>query len=201
CAEANGPRGVHVKDGKAAWKVDATYLAMTEERVVVEGAGEAVIVDAESGGELSRVRLPATVMPDAILATCGDVGRELFVQGQDGKLARIADVKGRPAIAWSTPVGRIDEIEACAGATVMVRASAGSAVVLDRDGVRAFVPFAAMGAALGDTAYVSASWSGPSDTAVRRGGLPVRYRRQLRLPVAKSGVALPAELRDLPEAQ
>jgi hypothetical protein len=281
CADANGPRGVHVKDGKAAWKVAATYLAMTDERVVVEGGGEAVIVDAESGDELSRVRLPANVMPDAILASCGDAGRELFVQGQDGKLSRVADGKGGPAITWSTPVGRIDEIEACAGTTVivreagvgggtliaieratgkvtgrlagvhghwaardgsdrievatdaglalwprtlvgegaqtsvlvlgellasrkdlrMVRATPSSAVVLDRDGVRAFVPFLAMGAALGDDAYVSASWSGPSDAAVRRAGLPGRYRKSLRLPVGKGGVALPAELRDLPEAQ
>lgn len=281
CADANGPRGVSVKDGKAAWKIEATYLAMTEDRVVVEGPGEAVIVDAESGDELSRVKFPKNVTPDAILASCGDAGRELFVQGQDGKLARVADAKGGPAIAWATPVGRIDEIDACVGPTVivreagvgggtlvaieratgkvtgrivgvhghwaardgserievstdaglalwartltgestqtsvlvlgealasrrdmrMVRGTAASAVVLDRDGVRAFVPFGAMGAVLGDDAYVTASWVGPRDSVVRRAGLPVRYRKQLRVPVGKGGVALPAELRDLPEVE
>jgi hypothetical protein len=281
CADANGPRGLHIKDGKSAWKIEATYLAMTEERVVVEEMGEAVIVDAESGDELSRVRLPASVMPDAILATCGDAGRELFAQGQDGRLARIADAKGGTAITWGTPIGRIDEIDACVGPTVivreagvgggtliaieratgkvtgriagvhghwaardgsdrievatdaglavwprtlagestqtsllvlgellaarkemrLVRATAASAVVLDREGVRAFVAFAAMGAVLGDDAYVSASWAGASDLGVRRAGLPARYRKQLRLPSGKGGVALPAELRDLPELQ
>ena len=279
CADANGARGLGM-DGKAKWKLEATYLAMTEDRVVMEGPAEAIIVDAETGDEISRVKLPNKVTTESILASCGDAGRELFVSGQDGKLARVADAKGGTAVTWATPIGRIDELDACNGAILvreagvgggtlisieratgkvtgrvtgvhghwaardgsdnieistdaglaiwprslatvvqqtsvlvlgealasrkelrMVRATASSAVVLDRDGVRAFVPFGAMGAVLGDDAFVDASWSGSGDSVVRRVGLPARLRDELRLPAGKGGVALPAELRDLPEVQ
>ena len=94
---------------------------MSEERVVVEGPGEAIVLDAASGDELTRVKLPANVMPDSVLASCGDAGRELFVQGQDGKLARVTDVKGKVAITWGVPLGRIAQLEACEGDVVLVR--------------------------------------------------------------------------------
>lgn len=276
CADATGVRGVGL-DGKRRWELPVSFLAMTEDRVIVEGAGTAVIVDAASGDELSRVRLPAGVMPDAILASCGDAGRELFAQGQDGRLVRIADAKGGAAIAWGTPIGKIDELAACEGGEVLVReagvaggtliaieratgkvtgriegvqgywparaggglevstraglarwprdltgepaavstlvlgelidargelrlvrATPASAVVLDARGVRAYVPFAPLGGVLGDTAIVAASWG--EDDVPRRLGIPPRYRRTLRLPLLGDGVALPAELRDLPAA-
>jgi len=277
CADAKGVRGVGM-DGKSKWKIEAAFLAISEDRVVVEAPGEAVIVDAASGDELSRVKLPKDMTSDAVLASCGDAGRELIAQGQDGKLVRIADAKGGSAITWATPVGRIDEIEACEGSVVLVReagveggtlvaidrasgkvtgriervrghwkardgsghlevaTAAGlatwprdlvgplamtstlvlgdlidargdlrlvggalaTAVLLDRQGVRAYVPFAAMGGVLGDAAIVRASWS--DGDLPRRIEIPPRYRRQLRLPAERAGVAVPAELRDLPEA-
>ena len=279
CADANGVRGIGLGDGKAKWKIAAAYLAMSEDRVVIEGPGEAVIVDAASGDELSRVKLPASIMADAVLASCGDAGRELFAQGIDGKLVRIADAKGGAAVTWGVPVGKIDEIDACEGNVVLVsvrdrgveggtliaidrasgkvtgrlervrghwtarddsgqlevatvrglatvprdlagapsvtsslvlgelidargelrlvRATSASAVVLDRDGVRAYVPFAAQSGVLGDKAIVRASWGG--DDLPRRIAMPERYRKTLRLPAERGGVAVPAELRDLPE--
>lgn len=275
CADAQGVRGVGM-DGKQKWKLEAAFLAMSEDRVVIEGPGEAVIVDAASGDELSRVKLPKTLTADTVLASCGDAGRELFAQGPDGKLVRIADAKGGPAITWGAPLGKIDELEACEGSVVLVReagafggaliaidratgkltgriegvrghwkardgsghvevstlgglatlprdlvgspsvtsplvlgdlidargdlrlvrATRTTAVVLDRDGVRAYLAFDAMSGVLGDTAIVRASWGG--DDVPRRIAIPKRYRKQLRLPSERAGVAVPAELRDLP---
>lgn len=273
CADAKGVRGIGT-DGKARWKQEATFLAMSDDRVVIEGPGEAIVLDAASGDELTRVKLPANVMADAVLASCGDAGRELFAQGQDGRLVRIADVKGKTAIAWGVPVGKIDELEACEGNLVVVREGAAliaidratgkiagrvdgvrghwkardgserieiateagvmalprdlsgegaqvlplvlgelidsrgaqrlvratkrTAVVLDRDGVRAYIGFDAMSGALGDTAIVRTSWA--ADELPRRVAIPARYRKGLRLPRERPGVALPAELRDLPVA-
>lgn len=274
CADANGVYGLALATGKLAWKLEANYLAMTEDRVVIEGAGEAVVVDAASGDELTRVKLPETVMADSLLASCGDAGRELFAQGQDSRLVRISDIKGKVAVAWSIPTGKIEALDACAGDTVLVRepnaliaidrasgkvtgrvdgvrgywqardgsaqlevstasgvrawprdlagegvavfpfalgelidargglrlvrATSGTAVVLDREGVRAYLGFAAMSGALGDTGLVLASWQ--HDDLPRRLGFPERYRKALRLPGVRAGVAPPAELRDLPPA-
>jgi PQQ-like domain len=271
CADAKGVRGIGM-DGKARWKIEAAYLAMTEDRVVLEGPGEAVVVDAASGDELTRVKLPANVMADSVLASCGDAGRELFAQGQDGKLVRVSDVKGKVAIAWGVAIGKIDQLDACEGNVVLarapdaltaidratgkftgrvdgvrgywkardgsdrieiataagvmrlprdlsgegehvlplvlgelidsrgeqrlVRATKATAVVLDREGVRAYLGFDAMSGALGETAIVRASWN--NDDLPRRIAMPERYRKTLRLPAERRGVALPAELRDLP---
>ncbi|MEO8704121.1 MAG: hypothetical protein ABI867_28980 [Kofleriaceae bacterium] len=74
----------------------------------------------------------------------------------------------------------------------LVRASAFTAVVLDRTGVRAYLPFAATTAALGGTSITGAS------STIHRVELPERSRRVVRVPAQRAGVALPAELRDLP---
>lgn len=281
CTDGKGVRGVGL-DGKQRWTREGAYIAMTEDRVVIAGPGEAVVHDAASGDELTRVKLPATVMIDAVLASCGDAGRELFAAGQDGKLTRIAEGKGGPAVSWAVPIGKIDELEACTGDTVLVReagieggtlvalaratgqvtgrvpdvhgywkardgsdrleiaratglstwprdlvvapagpplttstlalgqllgergnqrlvrASELTAVLLDRDGVRAYVPFGDVAAVLGENAIVSASWNGAANQHVRRTGIPRRYRKELRLPARRGGVAVAAELRDLP---
>ncbi|HLL26024.1 MAG TPA: PQQ-binding-like beta-propeller repeat protein, partial [Kofleriaceae bacterium] len=276
CADANGVRGVGIDGaGKARWRIPAAYLAMTDDRVVVEGAGEAVIIDASSGDELSRVKLPTGVLGQDVRASCGDAGRELFVQGQDGKLARVADSKGGAAITWAVAIDDIDELDACSGAAILVRGRAGmlvsidrttgrvtgriegvrgswrardgserievatqtgvaswsrdlvgepvhleavvlgellaerggqrlvrataqTAVLLDAAGVRAYLPFGAMGAALGDSAILASSWTGSAGHVVRRLGVPPRYRKRLRLSPPRAAVAVPAELRDLP---
>ena len=73
----------------------------------------------------------------------------------------------------------------------LVRATPSTAVILDARGVRAFVPLAEPAAALGDDAILAA---GPRLFAV-----PHAWRRPLRLPQPTTGIALAAELRDLPE--
>ncbi|MDX2091233.1 MAG: hypothetical protein SFX73_25465 [Kofleriaceae bacterium] len=278
CADANGVRGVSL-DGEKTWRSEAPYVAMTDDRVVVGPTGEAVILDAGTGDELSRVKLPAGVIAETVIASCGDAGRELFVSGADGKLARIADAKGGSAITWSVPVGTIDEIDACVGDSVLVRtptdngaswialarttgaitgrvdgvrgiwrardgseqlelstsggvavwprdlsaeveatmlpalgpllaargelrlvrATPLTAVVLDKRGVRAYLPLASMGAVLGERAIVAGSWSGSAGEQVRRIGLPPHETRAFHLVPPSRGVAAPAELRDLPE--
>ncbi|MBA3454081.1 MAG: hypothetical protein H0T42_13385 [Deltaproteobacteria bacterium] len=119
CADAGGTRGLTLA-GKQAWRSEAPFIAMTGERVVVGPTGQAVILEAGSGEELARIALPAPVLAESILASCGDVGRELFSTALDGKLVRISDVKGRAVIAWSAAVGNVKQVDACDGDTVIV---------------------------------------------------------------------------------
>lgn len=278
CADAGGVRGLGI-DGKQRWRTEAPFVAMTDERVVVGPTGQGVILEAGTGTELARVPLPAGVMAETILASCGDVGRELFSTAQDGRLVRIADLKGGAAIAWSAPIGAIEDLDACDGESVivktpgpagstlvalaratgketgrvdgvrgwwparsgtgleiatssgvatwsrdlvsseplalpplgellakrgdrrLVRATPLTAVVLDPAGVRAYIELATLGAVLGDDALIAASWSGSDGETVRRIGLPARYARVLRIPPRHPGVAVTAELRDLPEVK
>ncbi|MEO7733428.1 MAG: hypothetical protein ABIY55_20870, partial [Kofleriaceae bacterium] len=276
CADAGGTRAIGL-DGKARWKVSSPFLAFTEERVVVSAVGEAVVLDAASGGELARVKLPRGVDADAVIASCGDAGRELFAIGRDGRLIRIAEAQGGPAIRWGVRLGAMSLIDGCgpsviaaidgpdgrslvalardtgaltgridgvrgswpardgserleiataggvasyprdlAGAPVaievpplgellasrgalrLVRATPLTAVLLDRDGVRGYLPFAATGGVLGEAALLATSWSGAAGETVHRFALPPRWTRRLRLPAVRGGVALDAELRDLP---
>jgi outer membrane protein assembly factor BamB len=182
CADANGPRGVGM-DGKAKWKMEAAYLAMTEERVVVEGAGEVIVLDADTGDELARVKLPKTMTSDAVIASCGDAGRELFAQGQDGKLVRIAEAKGGPAITWAAPIGKIDELDACSGSGLLVR-EAGTLIAIDR----------ATGKVTGRVEGVLGHWrsrDGSEHVEVStRGGLATWPRDLLGTPTVTSSIVL-----------
>ncbi len=121
CSDGVGIRGVTL-DGKTAWKVDSPFVAMTEDRVVVAAEGQAVIVDASTGDEVSRVTLPANVLAETVVASCGDAGRELLVAAPDRMLARVADVKGKPAVTWRAPLGAFEAIDACAGEHVLAKA-------------------------------------------------------------------------------
>lgn len=277
CADAKGTRGVGL-DGKGAWRTEYEYVAMTDDRVVTGDIGVSIVMDATSGDELARIKLPPGMSFESIIASCGDAGRELFSVGQDGRLVRIADAKGGPAMTWATPIGAIANIDACEGDTVLVsgqgpegpaliafaratgkvtgrvegvrgwwpardgtdrievatyggvasyardlgappvatglpalgellakrgdrrlvRASPLTAALLDRQGVRAYVPFSALGAVLGDDNLIAASWNGSQGETVHRAGLPGRYPRALRIATRTAGVGVPAELRDLP---
>ncbi|HEY0193635.1 MAG TPA: hypothetical protein VGC42_21105 [Kofleriaceae bacterium] len=276
CADANGIRAIGL-DGAPKWKSPAAFIAFTDERIAVAGAGEAVILDAASGDELARVKLPRGVASDAIVASCGDAGRELFAAGLDGRLIRIAEAQGGPAISWAAPVGQVRAIRACDGDAVvvtqagaqgtalislarktgallaridgvlgawpardgsdrlevstaagvaryaadltssdvipqlpplgellashrdlrLVRATPRTAVLLDRDGVRAYLPLAAPGVVLGERALVAGQWTGAPGETLHRFALPPPWRRPLRTPSARP-VAVDAELRDLP---
>ena len=76
------------------------------------------------------------------------------------------------------------------GARRLVRATPLTAVVLDRTGVIAYVPLASSHAVLGNTAIVA--------SGARRISIPPRPDRVVRIPPRRAGVALAAELRDLP---
>ncbi len=122
CSDGTGVRGVAL-DGTSAWRADQTYVAMTADRVVVSAEGHAIILDATTGDEMSRVRMPANVTAETVVASCGDAGRELFVAAPDHLLQRVADVKGKPAVTWRTPLGSFEAIDACDGDHVVVRAN------------------------------------------------------------------------------
>lgn len=147
CSDGTGVRGVTL-DGKSAWKVELPFVAITDDRVVVASDGQAVILDSASGDELSRVKLPPTVVAETIVASCGDAGRELFASTVDRKLQRIADVKGKPAVTWSVPLGQVTAVDACAGDHIvahvdqsLVAFARGSGAQTGRvDGVRGFWP-------------------------------------------------------------
>lgn len=277
CSDVRGTHALGL-DGKPRWHHEAAFIAMTDDRVVEAGADEAVISDAESGDELARVKMPPTVSPTAIVATCGDAGRELFAVGPDGKLARVIEGQGGPKVGWAVPVGTVVGIDACTGGSVLVtastdagttlvalaretgavtgrvdgvrgywpardgsdhlevatptgvlvrartlddpgaplplpalgellarrddrrlvRATPSTAVLLDRSGVRAYLPLSELGAVLGEDHVLAASWLGSQGQTARRLRIPPRYRRALRVLPKPSPVAVPAELRDLP---
>jgi hypothetical protein len=277
CADAGGTRAIGL-DGKPRWATARPFVAFTGGRVVLAGAGESIVLDAASGDEIARVKLPRGVAPEAILASCGDGGRELFAIGDDGKLLRVAGTRGGPAIAWAVPLGAIVSIDACDRAVVvvgeagpagtslvaiaratgkvtgrvdgvagwwdardgservevatalgvasyprelvgpplplglpplgellasrgdrrLVRATPLTAALLDRNGVRGHLPLSAMGAVLGDAALVASTWIGSPGETVHRIALPPRWTHGLRIPPRRRGVALDAELRDLP---
>ncbi|MGE0550695.1 MAG: hypothetical protein AB7O24_08145 [Kofleriaceae bacterium] len=276
CAGATGIRAVGL-DGKPAWRLDAPLIALTDDRVVTRGAGEAIVVDANTGAERTRVALPAAIGIESVIASC-DTGRELFAVTEGGQLARISDAGGKPAVSWTVPTNGVTSIDACAGPVVramivgadapaliaidrvtgkplgkvdgvrgywpardgsdrleiatnagvaswprdlssagvptglpalgellssrgdrrLVRTSPLTAVVLDRGGIRAYLALGSRGAVLGDSSIVGASWGGSTAETVHRIGLPERYARVLRIPNRRAGVAVPAELRDLP---
>jgi len=277
CADANGTRALGL-DGKLRWRSDAAFLAFTDDRIAVSGAGGPVILDADTGDELARVTLPRGVAADSVLASCGDAGRELFAIGRDGKLQRIAEATGGPAVRWAVSLGAVAALDACDTAWVvasevgpagralvaiardtgkvtgrvdgvvgswqardgsggleiataagvaryprslaapgvplvlprlgellaargelrLVRASALTAVLLDRAGVRAYLSLAAMSVALGDTALLATTWLGSPGEVVHRLGLPSWIHRAVRVPLPPRGLAVDAELRDLP---
>jgi hypothetical protein len=92
----------------------------------------------------------------------------------------------------------LGELLARRGERRLVRATPLTAVLLDRTGVHAYLPFAGFAAALGDTAFVGGTWIGDGEQ-VRRFEIPARTRRIVRVPGRRGPLALPAELRDLPK--
>ncbi len=95
----------------------------------------------------------------------------------------------------------LGELIATRGDRRLVRATPSTAVLLEPAGIRAFVPLASMGAALGDTALIAATWLGSAGETVHRRAIPPATHRKLRLPPRAPGTAVAAELRDLPAVQ
>jgi hypothetical protein len=341
CSDGDGTRAIGL-DGALRWATASRFLAATGDRIALDAAPSpaftarsVVVLDLASGDERARIALPRGVAPDAIAASCGDTGRELFAIERDGRVLRIADAPGGPAIAWTARVdrsvsgwagatgpgaagldaaglgsagldaaglgtagqgtagtsaagggavaliepcgrpavvvalataagrslialardtgaliGRVDgvlgwwpardgsdrleiatatgvasyppalsgtlpgaegsagaaplglpvlgELIAARGDRRLVRATPLTAVLLDRAGVRGYLALAASEAVLGDRAIIATRWTGRPGETVRRMALPPRLARALRLPPRHPGVAVDAELRDLP---
>lgn len=105
------------------------------------------------------------------------------------------DLAGPPVVLGGPPLG---ELVASRGDRRLVRATPSTAVLLDRRGVQAYLPLAALGAVLGDEALITTTWTGSPGEIAHRWALPSGWRRALRLPALHRGVAVDAELRDLP---
>jgi len=80
----------------------------------------------------------------------------------------------------------------------LVSAGPTTAALLDRDGMRAYLPFGEQAGALGDRALVAGSWTGEATETVHRRALPEAIDRGIIPPPQFPGTAVPAELRDLP---
>ena len=171
CADAKGLRAVGM-DGAARWKSEATFVAMTDERIVTATVGEAVIIDAETGDEVSRVKLPAGITVGLIVASCGDAGRELYAIAND-RLVRIAEAAGGPKITWSAAIDELLGIDACEGATV-IASLAHALVAFARD----------KGTPTGRVDGVRGFWSIGDRLAVATAGGVASYGRDLLAPLA-----------------
>ena len=149
-----------------------------------------------------------------LVMVAGDRGPALVALDRDGKLlGRIDDVRGFwPArddanaleVATKTEVTRCDRnLARCQpldlpllgpqlarhGERRLVRATPTTAVLLDRNGVRAYVPLGESGAVMTDDNVF---------TGTRLFGLPGPWLRALNVPATPHTVMVPAELRDLP---
>lgn len=160
CVDGTEIRGVG-HDGARRWSREGAFLALTEDHVLVATESGARVLDAADGEELASVPLPRGVALESVLASCGDAGRELFASGQDGRLARIAEAKGGPAVAWAVPAAPILELDPCTGGTVLVRigGAPSTLVAIDRatgrvtgrvEGVRGVWPARTGGGGSGD---------------------------------------------------
>ncbi len=98
CGGAKGVRGVGL-DGKPRWQTEEPLVAITGARIVVGKDREVIVLGADDGKELARVALPAGIERTAIAASCDG---ELYAYTSD-QLQRIADIKGKPGIAWQVP--------------------------------------------------------------------------------------------------
>jgi hypothetical protein len=171
---------------------------------VVEACAQAQVVVSVAGADgnsliaLARTTGAVAARIDGVRGwwPARDGSDRLEVATVAGLASYASDLTGPTAVEpGDVPLG---ELLASRGDRRLVRATPSTAVVLDRGGVRAYVPLGAMGAALGDTAIVTTSWSGAPGETLHRFALPERWERRLRVPAGRRGVALDAELRDLP---
>ena len=172
------PLGVTGATALAPLRADHAWLATGDGPVralVVghdpSGATAADVIDVDAGRVLQRLACGPPAPGDAALAC--------------------ASVLTTAGFAWTR--ARTGDVIATRGARMLVRVSPGAATVLDATGVRSLVAFGDREAVLGDAAVVAVDAAG----AVRRFALPPPWSRRLRTWRA-TGVAVPAELRDLP---
>jgi hypothetical protein len=186
-----------VAGGKLAWSVPVGSVAGIDacsgDAVLVTtpaAAGTALVALARSsgkpGGRIDGVRgyWPAR-----------DGSDRIEISTAEGVASWPHDLAGAPA--W-IDLPALAELLASRGDRRLVRATPNTAALLDRSGVRAYLPLAQLGAALGDDHVLAGSWLGSPAELEHRYRIPPPYPRVLRVPARTAGLALPAELRDLP---
>lgn len=165
---------------KVLWMASVGRVAGCGPHILVRGTSALASVDAATGAvtaTLEGVRgwWPARDGSDRIEVATGDgvvrVGRDLV----DPELLAL-------------PV--LGELVASRGDRRLVRATPRTAVLLDKQGVAAYVGLAEPTAVLGDADIV---------TAGRRFPVPADARTSVRVPAIHAGITLDAELRDLPD--
>lgn len=186
-------------------RVDAKPLWST-------AVGAIASVDACSPGAIVLV----TTIDGELIALARDTGK---IVGRVGGVrgvwpARDGSDRIEVATSWSVarmprdlsasevlPLPPLGRLVASRGDRRFVRASPNTAVLLDAGGVRAFLPLA-LGdlatAALGDGAILAGD---DRDAPASLVAIPPPWRRPLRVPANTAGIALPAELRDLPPVE
>ena len=181
---------------KLAWAVPVGAVAE-----LLACSGDAVVIVTPAGSDRAVIALAR--------ATGAQTGRVNGVRGhwpaRDGS-DRIELVTAVGVASWSRDLTSeqplellpLGELLAQRGERRLVRATPFTAVVLDRRGVAAYLPFAALGAVLGEVSVVGGTWVGSPAESVRRFALPERTRRVVRIPARRGAIAVPAELRDLP---
>ena len=151
----------------------------------VAGDARAIVaLDRVTGKETGRV----AGVRGAWRARAGD-GR-VEVASASGVASWAPELAGQPALLALPPLG---ELVAARGERRLVRVTAAAATLLDAHGARALLALGDRDAVLGDQAIVAASPGGRA----RRFAIPPPWARRLR-GWRGAGLAVPAELRDLP---
>jgi hypothetical protein len=209
CGDAGRELFAYGQDGRLARIAEATggpkvtwAVALDTVAGIDACEGDSVLVTVSTATGTALVSLARET--GAIKGTITDVRG--YWPARDGS-ARI-EVSTTAGIArWSrdlaapgeyVAVPSLGELLAKRGEMRLVRATPLTAALLDRNGVRAYIPLAQLGAALGDKALLAGSWLGSPGETLHRMAIPAPYTRALRVSMPRPGVALPAELRDLP---
>jgi hypothetical protein len=191
---------VRVVDGKPAWRVAQAVLG-----------GAVTAVDACDDAMLATIATPPALVAIA-RATGAVTGRvvgargwwtapgashgEIDVARGDGVWRHARDLADDGALVPALPA--LGEPIAARGDRRVVRATRHAAALLDAAGVRALLPVAEPSIALGDAMVLAGGIAGAPPRAF---ALPDDARRDVRVPADHAGVALAAELRDLPAVQ
>jgi hypothetical protein len=126
----------------------------------------------------------------------GEVATELEVSA-DGAVTRWPRDLSAPIAGLALPP--LGPLLDARGDRRLISATPFTAAVIDRGGVRAYVPLAATSGALGKDAIVAPA-AASRGSGVRRIAIPSAPRHAVRVPARRAGVAPAAELRDLPAA-
>ncbi|CAN5913406.1 hypothetical protein BH11MYX2_BH11MYX2_09570 [soil metagenome] len=202
-----------IVDGKVVWtaKVAAGAIAAcTGDSVLVRESDTVLTALSRAGGQRTGSVADARGWWPA-----RDGSGRIEIANASGIAIWPRDLSAATAMAPGSMPG-LGELIATRGDNRLVRATPETAVLLDTQGVAAFLPMPSRTAALGEHAIATGSWNGPEglhptlgDHVMATGSwngpegphriaIPERERRVLHLVQVSASVASPAPLRDLP---